>query len=253
MVVASGVKGIIFVLLLLASAAGAQSCQMLEEAGASSTPDEPNLKELTLGALADFLASRNLLGDDEPASFALEGETSDPASRVAAACFGDLLFIIKELETLVVYNLIEERKVSEVDVLGLPAEVSPVTEDVVAVTLLLFGRGTSAAVIDLETGRVLFDAESGGFSNSSVGLTLTNRVLIESDSWGQGTSSVGLIVYEVEENAVQELSACGIDAPPADDYAVSSRGIYALSEASEGYEGRLLSGCQSVSAALLER
>ncbi len=243
-------KLVFFVFLLLGGAAGAQSCQALEEAGATPAFEYSNLKEMSLGDLLEVLTSRDLLDEGERASFTSDGEF-DPDTLVGASCFGPLLFTLKGQTTLVTYNVAEGRKVSEIDGLSYPVELLPVDGGLYAATLLAPGIGTASAVLNLTEGRVLSAPEFGASSSSSVELTLANRVLVERSLLGQEQPSSGLAIYQVEEDAVRELSACRIDAPPADDYAVSSRGVYALTETSEGVEGRLLSGCQEVGAALL--
>ena len=61
---------VLFTLLLLGGVVGAQSCRVLDEAGAAASA-HPGVWEITVGELVGVLSSLDLLGDDRPASFVL--------------------------------------------------------------------------------------------------------------------------------------------------------------------------------------
>lgn len=250
---------VLFTLLLLGGVVGAQSCRVLDEAGAAASA-HPGVWEITVGELVGVLSSLDLLGDDRPASFMLfEDEVFNPDARTAVTCFAPLLFAVKEQQTLITYDLAKGRKLSETDMPGLPVEVRPVTQDVYALTLQVPGVGTAGAVLDLAAGRVLLTGPFGRFSSSSVALVLSNRVLIETSGWGQGRTALSVQAYEVANGAARELSTCALDvqALPALaslDYALTERGLVVV--ASKGVrfaKPKLLPECQEVAATLHNR
>jgi hypothetical protein len=186
----------------------------------------PLVKEVERGELA------KVISDD---SVKLDSPMFEGSNYYPITCFDDYIFFTVGLGKLVTYNLVERKKLHEVDVLGFPTGIWKVRDYVYAMHLSILGRSESKSIVlDVSSGRVLSESNVG-FEGQFVRLVMNQKILTETFLHGDSRRFQSLIVHNVTDK-VEEVQRCFVkeltyESPnplPFATYALLGTSLYGL-------------------------
>ena len=214
-----------FLVLLLPLASAASDCvTTLQNLGAEQSSwdkDEyPALWSIKLADLLPLLSAIDGIRDLSPASFARSPlEAVDLTYKIGAACFGHYLFLNKGTDYLVTIDLKQKKKLSGVQVVGIPTRVWHVSGSVYAINLFT-GLEPQSAVLDIKIGAVYFNPGPGKFGGETTALVVPDRaVLIQSYNWGAPSASnlISLFLFNLQDGVkprtLEMMPACTVQLP----------------------------------------
>ena len=215
----------LFLLLPVASAASETLCATtLQRLGAKQSQwdkDEyPAFRSVKLADLLPLLSTIDGIRDLSSASFASDPlEPVDSTYEIGAVCFKHYLFLSKGSDYLVSIDLKTKKKLSGVQVVGVPTQVWRVSGSVYAVNLFT-GVDPQSAILDIDTGAVYFNPGPDKFGGETIALVVPDQaVLIQSYSWGAPSASnlISLFLFDVQngvrQQALETMPACTVNLP----------------------------------------
>jgi hypothetical protein len=150
------------------------------------------------------------------------------SDNYGVSCLSSYLFVITSIETLMIYDLSEQRKVSEVQAMGFPTEVWYGLDDVYAMTLSIIGRSDhSSIVVNVSTGEILSN-RNPDFQNQNIVIAVNHKILTESLSYPDGKT------YQVFTGASTYRSS-----RDKSDNRDGARGVGTCSDKGTKYRGEL--------------